>query len=144
MKNYYEILKVNKDASVEEIKKSYRKLAKKYHPDVNPGNSEAEEKFKQINEAHTILSNETSRKDYDLKFNNKNQSSNNSKAYEKQKERQTHQNYTELDMENIQKNFESFFGFNPKSKDIGINTKNKKNPIDTTDIFERYFKAKKK
>lgn len=64
-KDYYKILEVNKSASKEEIKKKYKKLARKYHPDVNPGNKEAEEKFKAINEAHEVLSDEEKRKKYD-------------------------------------------------------------------------------
>ncbi|MDB5263553.1 MAG: molecular chaperone DnaJ [Adhaeribacter sp.] len=64
-KDYYNILEVDKKASKEEIKKHYKKLARKYHPDVNPGNKEAEEKFKAINEAHEVLSDDEKRKKYD-------------------------------------------------------------------------------
>ncbi|QMU29237.1 DnaJ C-terminal domain-containing protein [Adhaeribacter radiodurans] len=64
-KDYYKILEVDKKASKEEIKKQYKKLARKYHPDVNPGNKEAEEKFKAINEAHEVLSDEDKRQKYD-------------------------------------------------------------------------------
>ncbi|MBL7710944.1 MAG: J domain-containing protein [Chitinophagaceae bacterium] len=65
MVDYYKILGVNKDASVEEIKKAYRKLARKYHPDLNPNDKEAEQKFKEINEANEVLTNADSRKKYD-------------------------------------------------------------------------------
>jgi len=64
-KDYYKILGVSKDASTEEIKKAYRKLAQKYHPDKNPNNKEAEERFKEIAEAYEVLSNEEKRKQYD-------------------------------------------------------------------------------
>lgn len=64
-KNYYGILEVSKTASADEIKKSYRKLARKYHPDVNPGNKEAESKFKELSEAYAVLSDEEKRKEYD-------------------------------------------------------------------------------
>ncbi len=64
--SYYEILQVSKDATTAEIKKAYRKLALKYHPDKNPGDKEAEEKFKLINEAYAVLSDEEKRKIYDL------------------------------------------------------------------------------
>lgn len=66
--NYYEILGVPRDASSEEIKKTFRRLARLYHPDVNPGDKAAEEKFKDINEAYDILSDETKRADFDLRF----------------------------------------------------------------------------
>ena len=64
-KNYYDILGVNKNASDDEIKKAYRSLAKKYHPDLNPGNAEAAEKLKEVNEAFSVLSDKTKRQNYD-------------------------------------------------------------------------------
>ncbi|MCX5862490.1 MAG: J domain-containing protein [Deltaproteobacteria bacterium] len=64
-KDFYGVLGVKKKASGGEIKKAYRKLARKYHPDVNPGNKEAEEKFKSISEAHEVLSDAEKRKIYD-------------------------------------------------------------------------------
>ncbi|MDL2314735.1 J domain-containing protein [Bacteroidales bacterium OttesenSCG-928-C19] len=63
--DYYSILGVDKKASSEEIKKAYRKLARKYHPDVNPNNTEANAKFQQINEANEVLGNPENRKKYD-------------------------------------------------------------------------------
>jgi curved DNA-binding protein len=63
--DYYKILEVNKDASVEDIKKAYRKLARKYHPDLNPNDTNAKKKFQQINEANEVLSDPEKRKKYD-------------------------------------------------------------------------------
>ena len=64
-RDYYEVLGVAKGASDDEIKKAFRKLAVKYHPDKNPGDKEAEEKFKEINEAYSVLSDKTKRSRYD-------------------------------------------------------------------------------
>lgn len=64
-KDYYGILAVKKTATADEIRKAFRKLARKYHPDVNPGDKKAEEKFKEISEANDVLSDEKKRKVYD-------------------------------------------------------------------------------
>ena len=64
-KDYYATLGVKKTASTEDIRKAFRKLARKYHPDVNPGDKSAEEKFKQISEANDVLSDPKKRKIYD-------------------------------------------------------------------------------
>jgi molecular chaperone DnaJ len=64
-RDYYEVLGLSKGASDDEIKKSYRNLAKKYHPDMNPGNAEAEKKFKEINEAYAVLSDPEKKSRYD-------------------------------------------------------------------------------
>jgi len=64
-RDYYEILGVNKSASDEEIKRAYRKLAMKYHPDKNPNKKDAEERFKEINEAYAVLSDKEKRKQYE-------------------------------------------------------------------------------
>src|SRR5271165_6321878 len=64
-KDYYATLGVKKTATQEEIREAFRKAARKYHPDLNPGNKKAEEKFKEISEANDILSDEKKRKIYD-------------------------------------------------------------------------------
>ena len=64
-KDYYKILGVKKESTADEIKKAYRRLARKYHPDVNPNDKSAEEKFKEVQEAYDILSDEKKRKVFD-------------------------------------------------------------------------------
>lgn len=64
-KDYYKVLGVDKNATTDQIKKAYRKLARQYHPDVNPNNPEAERKFKEANEANEVLSDEEKRRKYD-------------------------------------------------------------------------------
>lgn len=64
-RDYYEVLGLQKGATEAEIKSAYRKLAKKYHPDLNPGDAEAEAKFKEVNEANDVLSDPDKRARYD-------------------------------------------------------------------------------
>jgi len=64
-KDYYQTLGVSKTASDAEVKKAYKKLARQYHPDLNPNNAEAEKKFKEISEAYAVLSDKEKREKYD-------------------------------------------------------------------------------
>ena len=64
-KDFYKLLGVNRSTSVADIKKAYRKLARKYHPDLNPGDKTAETKFKEIQEAYSVLSDAKKKKQYD-------------------------------------------------------------------------------
>src|ERR1700759_5696867 len=64
-KDYYKALGVTKDASAQDIKKTYRKLARELHPDKNPGDAKAEARFKEVSEAYDVLSDATKRKEYD-------------------------------------------------------------------------------
>ena len=64
-RDYYEVLEVGRNADEKEIKRAYRKLAKQYHPDMNPGDKKAEQKFKEITEAYNVLSDTEKKKLYD-------------------------------------------------------------------------------
>src|SRR5688500_19124215 len=70
VQDHYKVLGVERKASQDEIKKAYRKLARKYHPDKNPGDAKAEERFKQISQAHDILGDPEKRKEYDRALTN--------------------------------------------------------------------------
>lgn len=111
--DYYELLGVSKTAGPEDIKKAYRKLARKYHPDLNPNDKEAEAKFKAINEAHEVLSDPDSRAKYDQYG----EHWKNGEAYE-QARRAQQQAYTRREGSNPQNEtdfsdfFESVFGGN--------------------------------
>lgn len=152
--NPYEILAIAKDASEAEIKKAYRKLAKKYHPDVNRGNKEAEMKFKAVGEAYNILSDKTKRANYDKTAQQKEQEENEDrrKASRQRKASGAPINQ-EFDIANMAQGmtqgFERFYGFDPKSGEItreeklNPNAKKKKNPLDTSAMFERFMGFKK-
>ena len=141
--NLYQVLGVSRDATSEQIKTAYRKLAKKYHPDAHSGDVECEKKFQEISEAYSILGNEEKRKKYDASFTNT--QDHRKDTYQKKKE-QSDIYDTKVDFENINKTFERFFGFNPETKDVTNEKKlnpNKKNPLDTTDMFERFMGIKR-
>lgn len=141
MKNYYELLGVSRDAAPDEIKRAFRKLARQYHPDLNPGNQEANERFKAINEAYSTLSDPSLRESYDARLNGvKSERVNPStpRAYHGEP------NFQNFDFRNYEANFERFFGFNPRTKEASIKKESKKSPVNTTDFFEQYFGVKTK
>lgn len=122
--NPYKVLGVNNMASKEEIRKAYRALARKYHPDVNPGNKTAEEKFKEINDAYAILSDEKKKEEYDKAaeapqnkegFSNMtgNHFTRQRKASQPQKKATSNQAKKDfkMDKESIYNQFNDFFGF---------------------------------
>ncbi|GAA4112484.1 J domain-containing protein [Aquimarina addita] len=97
--DYYKTLEITKNATDNDIKKAYRKLARKYHPDLNPNDKKAEEKFKEINEAHEVLGNPENRKKYDQYGKDWKH------AEDFEKARQSQHHYTESDRQHHQEKF---------------------------------------
>ncbi len=110
--DYYKVLGISKNASEGDIKKAYRKLARKYHPDLNPNDASAEVKFKEINEANEVLSNSESRKKYDQHG----KEWKNAEAYEKANQQQQQRSSSQQSQANYSEGsqysdfFESMFG----------------------------------
>lgn len=140
LKNYYTILGVSNTATSKEIQKSYRELARKYHPDVNGGDAKFDKKFADINEAYEILKDEEKRKEYDLILNKTN--AQDIKKNKKKTDRTPESK--EFDFSSANHSFESFFGFNAKTGEVTNEEKlKKKNPLDTSDMFEKFMGFKK-
>ena len=144
-KDYYKILGIDKKAGDKDIKKAYRKLARKYHPDLNPNDKIVEKKFKEINEANEVLSNAENRKKYD-KYG---KDWKHAEEFEKAKQQQQYQrnayqgasaNYAEDDFSNF---FSSMFG-GGSSRQGGRNTKyggqdfNAELHLDLKDVYQAH------
>lgn len=144
MKNYYEILGITKDASKDEIKKAFRVMAKKYHPDKNKDNENAIRIFQDASEAYEVLSNEKSREEYDKKLESINEKASRNKTNKNQKTNANAKtNKKPSSMQDLNSYFESFFGFKAESNEINKDKLNRnKNPMDTSDIFESFFRKK--
>ncbi len=146
MKPYYDILGVAHNASPEEIKQAYRKLAKRYHPDVNAGSRESEEKFKEVQEAYRTLSDVQLRADYDARLSGRKQAQSSGKRQEGTS-RSAHQPFPGFDPREFEQRFAHFFGFDPKTgnKTTEKNSGSANNgPINTQDLFDRFFHIRKK
>lgn len=139
MNEYYQKLGVQPDVSPEELKKAYRTLAKKYHPDLHPGDHTAETRFKEINEAYEILSDPEKRKKYD----DQQQAAQPHETFKKKTKTTTHTpTGGQVDFSQMQSGFAQFFGFDPKTGQVVNEEKvsgKRKNPLDTTDLFERFM-----
>lgn len=151
--DYYKILGVREDASEEEIKKTYRITAKKYHPDANRGDDRAAEIFKEISEAYAVIGNGESRKEYDRRraaeTRGRAGGQYGSGGETAAKSREHGGVAPGARYSDVTAGFEQFFGFNPKTKEaeekkMNPNKKTKANPIDMTEMFERYMGIKKK
>ncbi|PIB32116.1 molecular chaperone DnaJ [Gaetbulibacter sp. 5U11] len=144
--DYYKTLGISKTASDKDIKKAYRKLARKYHPDLNPNDKEAEKKFKEINEANEVLSNPENRKKYDQYGAHWK----NSEAYEQAKQQQQQQRayqdqagnsggYSEQDFEDI---FGSMFGGQASDRQRGTKFRgqdfNAELQLDLKDVYTEH------
>jgi len=125
--NPYKILGVSKDADAETIKKTYRSLVKKCHPDTHPGDKQAEEQFKQISLAYDILSNEEKRKEYDQKT-----------LAKENKVKPQGQKVRPVQPANFQQEFEQFFNFGGMGKTTDKKAENIVS-MDTSALFEKYM-----
>ena len=142
--DYYKILEVPKNADISEIKKKYRKLAMKYHPDRNAGNKEAAKKFREITEAYEILGNEKKRQEYDYKRKNGNNQKKNKNNMENVKNKFSENNFTfgkeffksASEMKGM---FESSFGLDKTGE-----KKAKSEKVKAKSRFESFFDMKRK
>lgn len=141
MKDYYEILGVTPAATKKEIKKAFRQLARKYHPDLHPGDKAAAEQFKCINEACQVLSDDSKRARYDLdrKQQDKRQQAQQCRQHSQQTAAHTSSAKPDFSQAFSRRAFEDAFfaGIQkPTAKDAGSD---KKNPLDTSDLFKGFF-----
>ena len=142
--DYYKILEVSENADILKIKKKYRKLAMKYHPDRNAGDERAAKKFREITEAYEVLSNEKKRKEYDYKRKNERNPKKNKNNKENFKSKSSQNNFTfgkeffksEAEMKGM---FENSFGLDK----IGKN-KAKAEKESVKRRFESFFDMKEK
>ena len=129
MKNYYQILELTKTASADQIKKSFRKLAVKYHPDKNPGNKAAVDKMVEINEAYAVLSNAKLKKEYDAQLNQPKSTGKYpyKSAYEDQRRQQQYKSAYDFETfdefinrawDVFENEFSDLFGINSKGDDL--------------------------
>ncbi|MNJ47841.1 Chaperone protein DnaJ [compost metagenome] len=152
MTDYYGQLGLERGVSKSEIKQAYRKLVKQYHPDVNPGNTQAESKFKLIHQAYETLMDDKLREQYDTKL--KSNSANASQEFtSRARAKQDHMNGFDtkvnpsvaFDPAKIRAQYEQFFGMTGKKQEADGQAKSGgKNPLDTTDIFNQFFGVRKK
>lgn len=136
--DYYRILGVSEQAEEEQIKQAYRKWAKKYHPDLNPNNAEAEAKFKDVVEAYEVLGDSTKRRGYDLKRKVHG-------ANDKKEKKSSQTQDMNINIGNFTKNMERYFGFSFKGETADKKCTGEytdKNPIDVTDMFEAFMRIK--
>lgn len=141
MDNLYSVLGVTKNATEAEIKKAFRTLSKKYHPDMNPGDRKAEERFQKVSEAYSVLQDPRKRKEYDKKLEERERG-----AFRKNADNSesSHQRGSEINFGDMERQFARFFGFQPSStgsngEGIQKEGKTKANPIDMTEMFEKYM-----
>ena len=142
MNEYYRSLGVQPGATAEELKKAYRGLAKKYHPDLHPGDKEAEARFKEINEAYETLSDPQKRKEYDEKQRTTQGREPQKKSASSARTRTPTGGPVGVRVRADDADFSQFFGFDPATGKVVDEEKvsgKKKNPLDTTDLFERFM-----
>ena len=153
MKDYYAVLGVGRDASPEQIKKAYRQLAKKFHPDVNGGDAQAEARFKQIHEAYSTLGNSELKTAYDQQpryAGNAGQTKGATSGTAREKNSQAKSGVMNpekvwSDSSQMQEQFEQFFGYRPKGKESSNGGKTDPNKgMDMSAMFDRYFGVRKK
>lgn len=145
--DYYSILGVEEHAPEDEIKKKYRELAKKYHPDGNPGDQEAEKRFKEAGEAYGVLGDKEKRCAYDRERAGLKTDGGGGKK-KAGPVCSGSRPMAGFDFNHMSDGFEQFFGFHPKSGQVNEdklkhNKKTKTDPIDMTEMFERYMGMKK-
>jgi curved DNA-binding protein len=145
--DYYKILDISKTASEKEIKAAYRKLARKYHPDLNPDNKEAELKFKEINEANEVLSDSENRKKYDKYGKDWKHGEEYEKAQQQRQKSGSRANQQEFSGQDYSDFFESMFGGRSASSGQGHYTKFKGQDyhaelhLDLKDIYTTHKKV---
>jgi DnaJ-class molecular chaperone len=136
--DHYSVVGVNKNAAADEIKSAYRKLAKAYHPDRNPGNAEAESRFKRIAEAYETLSDETLRAEYDIRISGTEKPKKSAGGSKPRRDEHPGRRAADLRKDDFDAIFSGFFGkaVAPRSSE------DDKSPVDTNKMFENFFKKR--